>query len=111
MLKQNLLSGVLSGGVLLWVLTGCSGPNTSAGTSTNTSEATSGINITRTQYVNAMNCAADKAAPGSKFRFKSQATAYDNPASEASFNNAMGASDGNAKYMLYTQALSLGCTG
>lgn len=67
-------------------------------------------NLSREQYVNAMACAAEKAAPGSKFRFKSQWDAYQSPLSEASFNNAM-AMGGDGKFILYTQAVSLGCLG
>jgi hypothetical protein len=66
--------------------------------------------LSREQYVNAMACAAEKAAPGSKFRFKSQWTAYQSPLSEASFNNAM-AMGGDGQFIIYTQAISLGCLG
>lgn len=67
-------------------------------------------NLSREQYVNAMACAAEKAAPGSKFRFKSQWSAYQSPVSEASFNNAM-AMGGDGIFIIYTQAVSLECLG
>lgn len=66
--------------------------------------------LTREQYVRAMQCAADRAVEGTKFRFKSQVSAYESPLSEASFNNAMAMGD-DGKYILYTQAVSLGCLG
>ena len=57
-----------------------------------------------------MQCAADRAVKGTKFRFKSQVSAYESPLSEESFNNAMAMGD-DGKYILYTQAVSLGCLG
>lgn len=66
--------------------------------------------LSREQYVNAMACAAEKAAPGSKFRFKSQWSAYQSPLSEDSYNNAI-AVGGDGQFILYTQAISLGCPG
>jgi hypothetical protein len=67
-------------------------------------------NLSREQYVNAMACAAEKAAPESKFRFQSQWVAYQSASSEASFNNAM-ALGGEGQFRIYTQAISLGCLG
>lgn len=64
--------------------------------------------LSREQYVNAMACAAEKAAPGSKFRFKSQWNAYQSPDAEAAFNNAI-ALGGDGQFILYTQAIGLGC--
>lgn len=66
--------------------------------------------LTREQYVRAMQCAAERAVEGTKFRFKSQVSAYESPLSEESFNNAMAMGD-DGKYILYTQAVSLGCLG
>ncbi len=66
--------------------------------------------LTREQYVSAMACAAERAAPGSKFRFKSQWTAYQDASAQASWNQAM-ASGGDGQYIVYTQAVSLGCLG
>lgn len=67
-------------------------------------------NLSREQYVNAMACAAEKAAPDKKFRFQSQWAAYQSLSSEASFNNAM-ALGGEGQFRIYTQAISLGCLG
>ena len=66
--------------------------------------------LTREQYVSAMACAAERAAPGSKFRFKSQWTAYQDASAQTSWDQAM-ALGGDGQYILYTQAVSLGCLG
>lgn len=66
--------------------------------------------LSRTQYVNAMACAAERAAPGTKFRFKSQWTAYQDASAQASWDQAM-ALGGEGQYIVYSQAVSLGCLG
>lgn len=108
-------------------LSACSSPNGEStpqnASQNNTTAANSNITVsqglkvgatrdslTREQYVRAMQCAADRAVEGTKFRFKSQVSAYESPLSEESFNNAMAMGD-DGKYILYTQAVSLGCLG
>lgn len=66
--------------------------------------------LTREQYVRAMACAAEQAAPGARFRFQSQWTAYQDSSAQASWDQAM-AMGGDGQYIIYTQAVSLGCLG
>lgn len=91
------------------------GPSTgtSAGTdvSVNTGAAIEAKSLSRTQFVKALECAqtktTDKSLTGA---FAGQATLFADPQFEASFNTTMKLG-GGAQYLIYQEAVKLGCTG
>lgn len=67
-------------------------------------------NLSRTQFISAMTCAEGKADAGKKSIFTGQKTVFSSAGSEASFNTVMGLG-GGGQYVIYKEAVALGCPG